>query len=46
MSAPATYTPADIRKIVDDFDDIIRGAIIWGDISQVFARERPTMVSI
>ena len=46
MSAPTTYTPADIRKMVDEFDDIVRGASIRGDISQVFAAERPALVSI
>ena len=46
MSATTTYTPADIRKMVDEFDDIVRGAIIRGDISKVFVAERPALVSI
>jgi hypothetical protein len=42
----STYTPADIRKMVDELDDIMRGAIARGDIKTVFGKERPTLVSI
>ena len=40
-----TYTTADVRKMVDDLDDIIRGAVDQGDVEEVFARERGKMVS-
>lgn len=39
-----TYTTADIRKMVDDVDDIIRKAVNNGDIEEVFGRERANLV--
>lgn len=41
----SSYTPADIRKIIDDLDDILRAAIKDGNIEAVFTRERGTLVS-
>jgi hypothetical protein len=41
----STYTTADVRKMVDDLDDIIRGAVDKGDVEEVFGRERGKMVS-
>ena len=38
-------TTADVRKMVDDLDDNLRAAVIRGDVSEVFKRERGTMVS-
>lgn len=41
----STYTPADIRKMVDDMDDQIRAAVLKGDAAVVFQRERANLVS-
>jgi hypothetical protein len=41
----STYTTADVRKMVDDLDDIIRAAVANGDVQEVFARERGNFVS-
>jgi hypothetical protein len=41
----STYTVADIRKMVDDLDDVIRASIGQGDIETVFVKERPAFVS-
>jgi hypothetical protein len=43
MSSP--YTPADVRKMVDDFDDVIRAAIANGTTEAMCKKERMTMVS-
>ena len=40
-----TLTTADVRKMVDDLDDIIRGAVYKGDGMNVFKRERANFVS-
>jgi hypothetical protein len=41
----SSYTPADVRKMVDDFDDVIRAAIGNGTIEATCKKERITMVS-
>jgi len=41
----SSYTPADIRKKVDDFDDIIRAAVIERNIESVFGKKRRNFVS-
>jgi hypothetical protein len=41
----SAYTTADVRKIVDDLDDILRSAVVNGDVAEVFARERGNLVS-
>jgi hypothetical protein len=41
----STYTTADVRKMVDDLDDLIRAAVDKGDVEEVFARERVNVVS-
>ena len=41
----SSYTPADIRNMVDDFDALIREAVGKGNIKDVFTRERYTLVS-
>lgn len=40
-----TYTTADVRKMVDDLDEIVRAAVDKGDVEQVFAKERGNFVS-
>lgn len=40
----SSYTPAEIRKVVDDMDDVIRAAVRNGDIEKVFTQERSTLV--
>jgi hypothetical protein len=41
MSTPTT---AEVRKMVDDLDDIIRASVIRGDIESVFGKERKAVV--
>jgi hypothetical protein len=41
----STYSVADIRKMVDDVDDVFRTAILNSDIKAVFTRERANLVS-
>jgi hypothetical protein len=41
----STYNVSDIRKLVDDLDDIIRASVLKGDIATVFGNERASLVS-
>jgi hypothetical protein len=41
----STYNLSDIRKLIDDLDEIIRASVIKGDIAAVFEKERATLVS-
>lgn len=41
----SSYTPADVRKMVDDLDEIIWAAIRNGTIEATFKKERITMVT-
>jgi hypothetical protein len=40
----STYTPVEFRKMIDDLDDVIRIAIVNGNIQSVFKRERAALV--
>lgn len=44
-SIMSTYTTVDIRKMIDDLDDILRAGIDAGNIKDVFSRERGNFVS-
>jgi hypothetical protein len=39
-----SYSPADIRQMVDDLDDAIRTSIGNGDVVREFERKRGNMV--
>jgi hypothetical protein len=39
-----TYSPADIRKMVDDLDDAIRTSVDSGEVEKAFERKRGIMV--
>ena len=41
-----SYTPAAIRKLVDDLDNILRAAVLDGTIEQRYAQERKKVVSV
>jgi hypothetical protein len=41
----STISAAEARRMVDDLDDILRAAILNGDVEAVFAKERKKMVS-
>jgi hypothetical protein len=40
------YSVADIRKMIDDLDDVLRAAAVNGNLEEVFRRERRNVVSI
>ena len=39
------YNTAEIRKKIDDFDELVREAVAKGNIKDVFPKERTTLVS-
>lgn len=39
-----SYSPADIRKMVDDLDDAIRTSVDNGDVEKAFEKKRAIMV--
>jgi hypothetical protein len=39
-----SYSPADIRQMVDDLDDAIRTSVDNGEVEKAFERERVNMV--
>jgi hypothetical protein len=41
----STFSTAEVRKMVDDLDDVIRSSVVKGDVETVFGRERANMVS-
>jgi hypothetical protein len=41
----STYSPADLRKTIDDIDDAIRASVVQGDVAEVFDRQRTNLVS-
>ena len=43
-SIMSSYTIAEVRKMVDDVDEIIRAAVVNGDIARVFVKERAALV--
>lgn len=40
-----THNQAEIRKLVDDVDDLLRASVAYGDIEKVFKKERGKLVS-
>jgi hypothetical protein len=41
----ATYTPVDVREMIDKLDDTLRAAILYGNIEETFGKERKNVVS-
>ena len=40
-----SYTTAEIRKMIDDYDDLVREAVANGNLKDLFPEERVTLVS-
>ena len=41
----ASYTPVDVREMIDKLDDTLRAAILQGNIQETFDKERKNVVS-